>query len=47
MERVPRMVMTITRLAKSTLMKKGVSPTSTWKLAYTISICLLRSTCHQ
>ena len=45
MESVPLMVITMTRLEKSTLMKKGVSPTSTWKVAYTISMCLLRRTC--
>ena len=33
MESVPLMVITITLLEKSTLMKKGVSPTSTWNVA--------------
>ena len=44
MDSVPLIVMTITLLEKSTLMKKGVSPTSTWNVAYTISMCLLRRT---
>ena len=47
MESVPLMLMTILALSKSTPMKKGVSPTSEWKVAYTISVESSRHTSTQ